>query len=81
MASLNELDLKQEGRISTLEAKMDEALPLIKDLHGDLQARRARWHLVSASVKYVVWVIAGVVSFLGVSKSPALSEWLGQYPK
>ena len=71
------IDLNHEGRIAQLEAKIDRALPLIECIYADMMERKARWAFIHATVKYLMWVAAGVASALGMAKSQA---WFGQYP-
>ena len=71
------VDLNHEGRIASLEAKIDRAIPLIESIHADMVERNARWMFIHQTVKYLMWIAAGVASALGMAKSQA---WFGQYP-
>ena len=80
MDEVTPLDLKQESRISVLEVKVDRMYGLVEDLHSDMQRRRERWSLLTGSVRYVVWVGAGALTFIGIGKTPTLAAWLQTYP-
>jgi hypothetical protein len=81
MANLiSPLDIQQEGRISTLEVKVDRMVSLTEDLHADMTARKARWHLITSTSKYFSWLIAGVVTWMGFSKSESVAGWLNNFP-
>lgn len=73
-------DIIHEGRIASLETKVDTMVPLIMELHSDMLGSRARWSLVSGSIRYVAWGGAGVASLLGFAKSPTVASWLDAFP-
>lgn len=73
-------DIIHEGRISSLETKVDTMVPLIMELHSDMLGRRARWSLVSGGIKYVAWCGAGLAGLLGFAKSAAVASWLDAFP-
>lgn len=80
MADLSELDLKQEGRISILETKVDKINSMVEDIHHEYLARRARWSFVQGATKYVAWVGAGLSMLFGFSKSESFAGWLHAFP-
>jgi hypothetical protein len=80
MDEVTSLDLKQEGRISILEVKVDRMYGLVEDLHDDMQRRHDRWNLLSGSLRYIMWLGAGALTVFGVGKSPSLAGWLQTYP-
>lgn len=72
--------LRQEGRTSQLEVKMDRVLPMIEDLHCEMIARGARRVFIREAIRYFSWIGAGVVSLLGAMRLPAFAEWLKAFP-
>jgi predicted branched-subunit amino acid permease len=80
MDEVTPLDLKQEGRISILEVKVDRMYGLVEDLHTDMQRRKDRWSLLTGSIRYLLWVVAGALTVIGVGKTPSLAGWLQAYP-
>lgn len=76
----DDIDIYHEGRIVSLEVKMDRALPLIEDLHADMRDRKARWAIITNGIRYSAWISAGVATLLGFSKSESVASWLNAFP-
>lgn len=80
VAPISHLDIQQEGRISTLEVQVKRIVSLTEDLHADMTARKARWSIITATSKYAAWLMAGVVTLMGFSKSESVAGWLNTFP-
>ena len=67
--NLSSHDIRQEGRLSAIEVKVERMHPLVEELHADMVLRNQSHADIGTITKILAWLVATILGVVGLIKS------------
>lgn len=72
---LSSNDMRQEGRLSAIEVKVDHLYPMVEEIHADMLLRKQGYAALKTFIKFMAWAFATFLAVIGL-RNNAVSVWL-----